>query len=159
MNKVVSHFNMLYDIKNLTVGFEELPDVPPVNYPADIEPTSPFPFAINVQRDQEMKVIFNWEQYKDWSNNDLSAMIEFYLEVLFEKMGSGNDREYNKTVPYAIGMGHVYNESITIPKKDLDPGVYKVIVLFKAGTPGGSPDDKYVAAFEEIGILNIYKAD
>ncbi len=150
---------MLYNIRNFSVKFVELPDAASAEYPAEIEKTNVFPFSINVQKDQDMKVTFKWQQYRSFAGVDLSKLIEFECEVMFEKMGPGTDKIFSKTVPFTKGINHWYVEDLVIPANKLEAGVFKVLVLFKAGIPGGAPDDKYVAAFQEIGIANIYKAD
>lgn len=117
----------------------DLPDASPVNI---------------VQRDQNVFVHFVWSQ-AGWLGKMLSSSCKWEARVYLEQMGAG---EVGNPAPVSISFKRAgsasYNGVVTIPAYSLPEGAYKVIAtLMLHGPLGPTP----IAAFEDIGVLQVYE--
>lgn len=114
-----------------------LDNVPPVNI---------------IQTDQNLLAHFVWTQ-----SGFLSYMLSgrWTARVFFELMGAG---EVANPAPQYINFvqtqGHTYSAVINIPAGTLPEGIYKVFATLQLEGPKGNPTP--VAAYEEIGVLQVY---
>lgn len=141
------------EVQNLCVTFEEIASTSTTLPPGEIE-TPPK----NIHRDQELKATFTWDYINEFS----AESIKLFFQLFFEKMGSGADNEW-PLIPTAETLlpstfvltpgSHV----ITVPPGTLAEGVYKVVASVKMGM-GATPVGSILAAFKEIGMLNVYEA-
>lgn len=85
------------------------------------------------------------------------------LKVYFEKMGMGETNFAPELdVPFVAVPGHTYSVGIHVdpdaPSSTLEAGVYRVIaqLLFEGPPPGKEPIP--IAAFGDIGLIQLYDA-
>ncbi len=117
----------------------DLKEAPPVNI---------------VQRDQNVYVHFVWKQ-NGWLGKLLSSSCRYEARVYLEMMGAG---EVGNPAPVNIsfkrGASASYSAVVTLPAYSLPQGAFKVVAtLLMHGPLGPTP----IAAFEEVGVLQVYE--
>jgi hypothetical protein len=156
--------NIFYDLRNIQLEVEEMAHTEgakyeggPLNAPWR---HSDLPVNINIQRDQPLEFRFSWEQ-SGWMV-DRGSVQDFFdnymLEIVFEKIGrdmrrgDSRDRTFNERV--AVVSDPTVNATVTVPANALGTGLYKVMVVFNLNDVD---DDGFVAAFKEVGLINVFK--
>lgn len=132
----------LYAIKgnvHLHEGISQggLPNVPPVNI---------------IQTDQNLYAHFTWRQ-----TGFLSKMLSgrWQLRIFFELMGAGEAANpAPRYVNFVQQEGYNYHAFINVPAGSLREGIYKVFATVQLEGLKGNPTP--IAAYEEIGVLQVY---
>lgn len=114
-----------------------LPSVPPVNI---------------IQTDQNLYAHFVWRQ-----SGFLSKMLSgrWQIRIFFELMGAGEvANPAPRYVNFVQQEGHNYSAVINVPAGSLREGIYKVFATIQLEGLKGTPTP--IAAYEEIGVLQVY---
>ena len=110
-----------------------------------------------IQKDQSYYVHFYWTQQM-WLTEIIQG--EWECTAYFEKMGSGETSGANPStsVTHVQRDGHCYFIDVVIPANSLETGLYEVVasLTFKGGEGGRRPIP--IAAFAELGKLQVYTA-
>lgn len=106
-----------------------------------------------IQDDQTAYAHFVWTQ-RGYLTKMLSRQCTWECRVYLEKMGMGEaTNPAPSIVKFEIGDGHRYNTYI--PLNGLQEGAYKMVatLLFRGPNNAVTP----IAAFEELGVLQVYR--
>lgn len=155
--------NPWFDLNTIEVDLEEksgtVGSVPEKTYIPNPAPHGSLPVNLNIQQDQPIEVHFRWNQTGFLVPFPLP--MDYHMEVFLEKMGSGADRDFAITLPYmptnACATTIQIPNNIAIPADRLAVGVYKIVAVFKFSLTGNT--NAFVAAFKEIGMLNVYQQE
>lgn len=112
-----------------------------------------FPPVSIIQDDQTAYVHFLWRQ-RGFLTKLISTNCSWECRVYLEKMGAGevaNPAAVN--TPFVANDGHFYSTFVAI--SNLTEGAYKVVATMLLRGPGKSPTP--IAAYEEVGILQVYR--
>lgn len=135
----------LYGLNNASVNLSESPSFPTGT------PISP----VNIiQEGQTAYAHFKWEQ-SGWLIPIIAPGCQFECRVYLERMGAGEVGDPTPaTVNFVPSSTQTYNA--VVPMTGLTEGAYKVVATLLMRGPAGLPTP--IASYQEIGVLQVYKA-
>jgi hypothetical protein len=109
-----------------------------------------------IQKDQTLYAHFVWSQ-AGWLSKLLNPGNRWTCSVFVEQMGKGEVSSDPTPVSVAfkpITPGN-YSATVAIPGNTLDEGAYKLVATLTLTGASGGPTP--LAAYEELGILQVYE--
>lgn len=155
MAKLEFEFNLagLFNVSNASVALIEKKDAGG-SFPAP-GPFDPDPSNLIVQTDQDLELRLKWTV-----KGSLPLMMsgEWKCTVYLEKMGKDNDPSdgpFSETTKLVSTSSHDYELTVKIPAISND-GLYRMVAALTLAGP--NKDLLPIAAFSDIGLINVYKA-